>query len=430
MTTVVTTEMAGKIGEKDDGDKIDEKNGEEIAGKNAEESLEKGNAKKGGKKAEKKKKKKTLQMQLPKYCNAAVEAVGPMYFLVSMAGVIVSALLAILVVVLGVVGHFFKWEMDRCDCLPKDPTCVIGEEKLEVDIGWQRFQFVGVASSSGCLDQFHGSLAHGDGFGEGIFREGASPYGNGASGAADAMVGLFVCSAAVCLFMYKTLKMSYHGPGSIYSVGLDSTGKLCLLFSIANAFAVGAFWGRVSGRLGSLSDSLANTFFDAVMDACMSDWDTSCNTEPWEFDPLGYVFIMAFSQAGLLLLTSFWMCWRSGLVEGILDGSKYKDGKACTPRVVEYENAVGCALATTEDPDYDTDNALYSGSLKDTMVRPYPLPFSAKAVKEKNKTERAPPSAEVAPPDSKDTPTTSDEMSPIPEHNCLEAGLGESQPHP
>lgn len=50
------------------------------------------------------------------------------------------------------------------------------------------------------------------------------------------------------------------------------------------------------------------------------------------------------------------------------------------PRVVEYEQAVGRALATTEDPDYDvSDNKLYTGEAN-IMIRPYPLPGSVKVL--------------------------------------------------
>lgn len=48
-------------------------------------------------------------------------------------------------------------------------------------------------------------------------------------------------------------------------------------------------------------------------------------------------------------------------------------------RVVEYEMAVGKALASDDDPDYDVvDNKLYHGRDKGLNVRPYPLPSSAK----------------------------------------------------
>lgn len=47
------------------------------------------------------------------------------------------------------------------------------------------------------------------------------------------------------------------------------------------------------------------------------------------------------------------------------------------PRLVEYEQAVGRALATTEDPDYDADNMLYTGE-QNIMIRPYPLPSTVK----------------------------------------------------
>ena len=58
-------------------------------------------------------------------------------------------------------------------------------------------------------------------------------------------------------------------------------------------------------------------------------------------------------------------------------GIKYTIVREKKPRVVEYEQAVGRALATTEDPDYDVpDNKLYTGEQK-IMIRPYPLPGTA-----------------------------------------------------
>lgn len=48
--------------------------------------------------------------------------------------------------------------------------------------------------------------------------------------------------------------------------------------------------------------------------------------------------------------------------------------------MVEYEQAVGRALATEEDPDYDVmDNKLYTGEQK-IMIRPYPLPSTVKVI--------------------------------------------------
>lgn len=38
-------------------------------------------------------------------------------------------------------------------------------------------------------------------------RHSQKTYGNGASGAADACVGLFVVSAFICIVMYKTVKV-------------------------------------------------------------------------------------------------------------------------------------------------------------------------------------------------------------------------------
>lgn len=53
--------------------------------------------------------------------------------------------------------------------------------------------------------------------------------------------------------------MSYTGPGSIYSIGLHNIAMLSFLLSVGSAISVMAFWGRVQGKLGSLSSSLAAT---------------------------------------------------------------------------------------------------------------------------------------------------------------------------
>lgn len=66
------------------------------------------------------------------------------------------------------------------------------------------------------------------------------------------------------------------------------------------------------------------------------------------------------------------------------------DSTCCTPRVDAYlqvEMVVGKALATDGDPDYDSENPLYNGAA--TMIRPYPLPKSAKAAKGVNEGEEA-----------------------------------------
>lgn len=46
----------------------------------------------------------------------------------------------------------------------------------------------------------------------------------------------------------------------------------------------------------------------------------------------------------------------------------------------QVEMVVGKALATDGDPDYDSENPLYNGAT--TMIRPYPLPKSAKAAQD------------------------------------------------
>lgn len=56
-------------------------------------------------------------------------------------------------------------------------------------------------------------------------------------------------------------QMSYHGPGSIYSIGLNNMAWACLLLSIGSFISMMAFWGRIQGKLGSLEDSLAVTLF-------------------------------------------------------------------------------------------------------------------------------------------------------------------------
>ncbi|CAN0453729.1 unnamed protein product, partial [Ectocarpus sp. 8 AP-2014] len=131
----------------------------------------------------------------------------------------------------------------------------------------------------------------------------------------------------------------------------------------------------------------------ATLDVCEDDWDTVgfpvgegeseekfCQAEPWSFEVPLYAGWTAIAHVAVMFLTSVWILSKSSLVEGILDGSKLVGGKAVTPRVVEYEQAVGRALATTEDPDYDvSDNRLYTGEAN-IMIRPYPLPGSVKKV--------------------------------------------------
>ncbi|CAM9912464.1 unnamed protein product [Scytosiphon promiscuus] len=329
--------------------------------------------------------------------NHAVQAVGETYFRVALLGIAAAGILGIVAVSIGSARGMFEFRLDRCNCLltsgaqnavDEGQNCVFGEDMLGVNIGWKSFVIDHAVSTEGCLDGWEGTTDIGSPFGDGIYRKKTEVYGNGATGAADACVGLFVVSAAIAFVMYKTVKMSYSGPGSIYSIGLHNIAMVCLLLSIGSAISVMAFWGRVQGKLGTLSNSLAATLFKATLDVCQDDWDTVgfpidgeefCQVAPWTFDVPLYAGWTAIAHVSVMFLTSVWILSRSALVEGMLDGSKLASGKAVTPRVVEFENAVGRALATTEDPDYDVpDNKLYTGEQK-IMIRPYPLPGSVKA---------------------------------------------------
>ncbi|CAM9453337.1 unnamed protein product [Hapterophycus canaliculatus] len=328
--------------------------------------------------------------------NHAVQAVGETYFRVALLGMAAASVLAIVAVSIGSTRGMFEFRIDRCDCLltseaqnavDEGQDCVFGQDMLGVNIGWKSFVIDHAVSTEGCLDGWEGTTDIGTPFGDGIYKKKTEVYGNGATGAADACVGLFVVSAAIAVIMYKTVKMSYAGPGSIYSIGLHNIAMLCLLLSIASAISVMAFWGRVQGKLGNLSSSLAVTLFRATLDVCQDDWDTVgfpiddeefCEAAPWTFDVPLYASWTAIAHVGIMFLASVWILGRSALVEGILDGSKLASGKTVTPRVVEFEQAVGRALATTEDPDYDVPgNKLYTGE-QNIMIRPYPLPGSVK----------------------------------------------------
>eukprot|EP00752_Nemacystus_decipiens_P013014 g11513.t1 len=328
--------------------------------------------------------------------NQAVQAVGERYFQVALAGLVAAGVLAIVAVSIGSARGLFEFRIDRCDCLlsagaqeavDEGQECVFGQDMLGVNIGWKSFVIDDAFSTEGCLDEWSGTTDIGSPFGDGIYRKKSAVYGNGATGAADACVGLFVVSAFICIVMYKTVKMSYVGPGSIYSIGLHNIAMMCFLLSVASAISVAAFWGRVQGKVGSLGDSLAGTLFKAVLDVCEGDWDTVgfpigeevfCEAAPWSFEVPLYASWTAIAHVAVMFLTSVWILSKSAFVEGILDGSKLTDGKPVTPRVVEFENAVGRALATYEDPDYDVpDNKLYTGEQK-IMIRPYPLPGTVK----------------------------------------------------
>lgn len=255
---------------------------------------------------------------------------------------------------------------------------------MQVDIGWKSFVIREANSQDGCLDGWEGVNDIGTPFGDGVYEKTTTTYGNGATGAADASVGLFVVSAFVALVMYKTISMSYYGPGSIYSIGLHNVALACLLLSIASLISILAFWGRIQGKLGSLEDSLAATLFKATIDVCEEDWDEFgeedfCGEGPFYFDVPLYAGILAIVHIAVMFCTSVWILRLSAHVEGILDGSRLADGKTLPPRVVEFENAVGRALATTEDPDYDvTNNKLFTREQK-IQIRPYPLPKTVKS---------------------------------------------------
>ncbi|CAM9772829.1 unnamed protein product [Pylaiella littoralis] len=328
--------------------------------------------------------------------NLAVQTVGETYFRVALVGLVAAAVLAIVAIVIGASRGLFEFNIDRCDCLltsgaqdaiDEGQDCVFGADLLGVTIGWKSFVVERASSTDGCLDGWQGKTDIGSPFGDGIYSKKSMEYGNGATGAADACVGMFVASALVSIIMYKTVKMSYTGPGSIYSIGLHNIAMMCALLSVGSTISVMAFWGRVRGVLGVIGDSLAATLFKAALDVCEDDWDTVgfpindevfCQAAPWTFDVPLYAGWTAIAHVAVMFLTAVWILCKSSLVEGVLDGSILSDGKAVPPRVVEFEQAVGRALATTEDPDYDVpDNKLYTGEQK-VMIRPYPLPSSVK----------------------------------------------------
>ncbi|CAM9347221.1 unnamed protein product, partial [Choristocarpus tenellus] len=335
--------------------------------------------------------------------NGAVERVGRGYFRLTMTGFVLSAIASLTAIVLGISSDYFTWEMDRCSCVPEGTPCTVGADYLRANIGWQKFQLTDKDHSVGCplallewkatngeLDNLD-KLKSFSGLGEvysisGVFQRTDNPTqadeNNGGAEAGGGVVALQAVCAFLGLFTYKMLKASYVAAGSHCSIGLTLMTKIDMLMGFGLIASLLSFWWLIEGRFGDEDESLSAKLRDLAFDECWSETTDilDCPIRPWTFDGPGWACIAALAGAGLFCLSTLYMLCRAYTVEGILDGSLDNTGAALKPRTVEVEMVVGKALATDGDPDYDSENPLYEGTA--TMIRPYPLPKSAKAAKQ------------------------------------------------
>lgn len=344
--------------------------------------------------------------------NAAVQAVGRTFFRITMVGYGLSGLAMFPSVIMGVQKGYFTWEMDRCSCLVDGPassgydtleTCVFGEDMGRVNIGWKKYTIDLLEQNYGCPDAtasynedpdaLAGYLDKPQSFERfsdvysinGVFQKTHNPTqadeSNGAAESGKGVVAMQVILSFFSIFTYKMLKASYISNGSHCSVGLGLMTRLNFLFGLGSAAAVVSFWWLLDGRFGdenkALTQQLENTLFLECWDETANQ--ENCPTRAWSLTGPGLALWLAIFQVGVFLAMTLYMLWKAPTVEGVLDGSMDTKGVQLAPRVVEVEMVVGKALATDGDPDYDSENPLYNGAA--TMIRPYPLPKSAKAAK-------------------------------------------------
>ncbi|CAM9474814.1 unnamed protein product [Scytosiphon promiscuus] len=342
--------------------------------------------------------------------NAAVVAVGRTFFRITMIGYTLAGLAMFPAVILGLNKGFFEWEMDRCTCVPEASTstgaqqCIPGDDMAKVTIGWQKFSFEQLVHTVGCPTATNSydpanpnpdniNLDDPRSFGifstdywlDGVFQKTDNPSqadeDNGGAEAGGGVVAMQVVLTFFSIFTYKMLKASYVSNGSHCSVGLGLMTRLNLLMGLGTAAALVSFWWLIEGRFGDEDKALTSALEDTLFNECWSETTSQldCPVRPWEFTGPGIALWCGVFQVGMFLLMTLYMFCKAPTVEGVLDGSMDPTGVVLKPRVVEVEMVVGKALATDGDPDYDSENPLYNGAA--TMIRPYPLPKSAKAAK-------------------------------------------------
>ncbi|CAM9132295.1 unnamed protein product [Ectocarpus fasciculatus] len=370
--------------------------------------------------------------------NAAVVAVGRTFFRVAIVGYTLSGLAMFPSVILGVSKGYFEWEMDRCTCVVEQEaeaaagsivssssltsgttgttagassSCVFGQDFAKVSIGWKEFTYDELVHTVGCpiataayeanpalddddlnLDNERSLYFFDEVYPlDGEFQKTDNPTqadeSNGGAEAGGGVVAMQVVLSFFSILTYKMLKASYLSNGSHCSIGLALMTRLNLLVGVGTAAAIVSYWWLIEGRFGDEQKALTTALENILFDECWGETadddapglQTFCPVRPWTFTGPGLPMMLGLFQVGLFLLMTLYMVWKAPTVEGVLDGSMDPTGVVLKPRVVEVEMVVGKALATDGDPDYDSENPLYNGAA--TMIRPYPLPKSAKAAK-------------------------------------------------
>lgn len=237
--------------------------------------------------------------------NAAVQAVGRTFFLVTMLGYTLSGLAMFPAVILGIKGNYFEWEMDRCTCVPEasligsegsgtgsasslyNADCTFGDDFGRVDIGWKRYSFDELRHTFGCPvantryetnpaalksdldDPQTFKVFKSDYPIVGDFQKTDAPTQadetNGGAEAGEGMVAMQVILSFFSIFTFKMLKASYLSNGSHCSVGLGLMTRLNLLMGLGTAAAVTSFWWLIEGRFGDEDTALTVALEDVSL---------------------------------------------------------------------------------------------------------------------------------------------------------------------
>lgn len=265
--------------------------------------------------------------------NAAVQAVGRTFFRITLLGYTLSGLAMFPSVILGIKGHYFTWEMDRCTCVLDDgvassatDACVVGADLAKVNIGWKKFTFDELKHTSGCPEAtasfarnstlLKGELDKEQSFGaftdvyniDGIFQKTDFPTQadetNGGAEAGGGVVAMQVVLSFFSIFTYKMLKASYISNGSHCSVGLGLMTRLNALMGVGTAAALVSYWWLIEGRFGDEDKALTTAIEDvSFISQQQSPFDRSIRHRCFRS------LIFVFAPRSLLLWPLFATCF-------------------------------------------------------------------------------------------------------------------------
>lgn len=270
--------------------------------------------------------------------NAAVQAVGRTFFRITLLGYTLSGLAMFPSVILGIRGHYFKFEMDRCTCVLDDGLtsgtgssvtgpCVVGDDLAKVSIGWKQFTYDELKHTSGCpaatasfaanSTLLKGQLDKEQSFGaftdvydiDGVFQKTDFPTQadetNGGAEAGGGVVAMQVVCSLFSIFTYKMLKASYISNGSHCSVGLGLMTRLNALVGVGTAAAMVSYWWLIEGRFGDEDKALTTAIEDvSLISSSLRSIDRSdfvISVVDFVFAPRWrFIFLSVFGAPGLL----------------------------------------------------------------------------------------------------------------------------------